>query len=264
MRSLFLMLSFSLTSLALEYINFKVSGVGNVKLPLHTVIPEDQQRLSKSIFYSPSSSIKLPSSHSLKSKFSRPRAQGERGTCSAFTSIGLIEFYDSGGDYSEQCLAWFSREIDSDNISRRLDWALENGLYEEKDCPYFGYKEGRSIIPDLTEKTKFWPSKNYIRVPQNIEDPISFIKSKIVEGNPVGVTFYVAGKDWDKKGIINVPSKKEIDATCALSIKSSKYKKCGKHGAIITGYNDELKYLELRNSWGPGWPFFPVPGDGYG
>lgn len=249
---------------SIEYVDFKIAGLGSVSLPLHIVSEQDQQRLESSAYYQPKSSIKLPSSLSLKSKFSAPKSQGTRDNCSAFVAIGLIEYYENG-IFSEQCLSRLQHERDTELPLIRINWAIENGLYLTKDCPYYEKIEGRNIIPDLTGKSKFWPSDGYVEVSQSIDDPIGYIKNKINQGHPVIVSFYVAGQAWNRKGIIGTPTQKEIDETCTLSIASSPYKKCGAHASIVTGYDDDLQFLEFRNSWGDKWPACPTPaGDGYG
>lgn len=264
-RVFFIILFTVISANSAEFIEFNVNGLGSISLPLHIVSEEDQQRLAKSINYETKTSIRLPRSLSLKSQFSSaPKAQGMRDNCSAFATISLVEFYD-GGTYSEQCLCWLQHRKDLEFASVRIKWVVDNGLYFEKDCPYYESKDDNDIIPELVGKSKYWPSIDYVEVSQSIDDPINYLKYKISQGHPVIISFYTAGKDWNKKGIIGLPTPEEIAETCISTVPGSKYKKCGAHTSIVTGYDDDLKYLEFRNSWGNKWPAFPAPaGDGYG
>lgn len=201
--------------------------------------------------------------NSVKANMTSVKDQGRRGTCNVFSSIALLEFYERG-DLSEQCLAWFSSNEDPGAAADRIEWALENGLYNESDCLYDGRINGRSNIPDLREKTKVWPDGHFIFTDSSIDAPLDFIKGKIDEGHPVIASVYVAGDDWLKQKIIQIPTDDELEKTCNKSTKSDKYKKCAGHAVVMVGYNDDDGYLEFKNSWGPSWPIGEKVADGYG
>lgn len=267
MNSLFLfflpLFVFSYTTRA-DSFRVEIGDGSTVELSYHNLNSNDEMRLASEKerelgYYNPFSSSKA--SKSLKNRMTIAKHQGEkRGMCSAFVTVGLIEFFH-GGDFSEQCLSKLASPIDSSNVYQRFNWALTHGLYWEDDCPYFNEPGERDEFPDLSNKAIFWPIPNYVFTAQKIADPIGFIKGKIDRGSPVIISIIFAG-DWMKQKIIELPSKEEIEKSCK-KIKGG-FKKCLKHGVIVTGYNDELGYLEFKNSWGINWPKGSEKWMGYG
>jgi C1A family cysteine protease len=74
---------------------------------------------------------------------------------------------------------------------------------------------------------------------------IDGFKTILNMGLPIIFGFYVfdhfESDEMKNTGILKLPEKAEIE------------KKTGAHAALCIGYDDEIKCLEIRNSWGPEW-----------
>lgn len=199
----------------------------------------------------------LPLGVSLKNDMSEVKKQGgERGTCSAFAAIALLE-YKSSYRFSEQCLVKMSSNTDSGVLLQRVMWAAFNGLYAEKDCPYYEHSNGgREIIPDRIKDIP--PIRFQTSVDTEKQAPyqsIETIKKKISKDRiPVGISVYAVGdwwEDFDDRSPLMIPTKAEIENNCESKDKSDY--SCTGHALVVTGYNDSTRTLEVKNSWGKEW-----------
>jgi C1A family cysteine protease len=215
-------------------------------------------------------------SANLKDKMSKVRNQGQRGTCSFFATLGLVEhFYDKNSDLSEQCLSFYASKDDDGTINGSLDYIRSSGVYREDDCPYRDpvkyddwymsnvkkkselEKKARDDIPNLANAKKVYPS--FRVVSKSIDDfssseLIEYLQTKIGSGHPVGVSIYVIGKEWDEGLIEKIPSKEEIEKSCNKGIGANAiFKQCSSHAIVITGYDDSRGVFYFKNSWDEDW-----------
>lgn len=235
-------------------------------LPFVEISDEDENRLNNpdNSAFAPHIPIILKERKSVRARMTAVRDQGKRGTCNTFAAVGLIEFFERG-DFSEQCLSYFSSDEDTGSPNERVEWAIKNGLYKETDCPYDGRNSGRNNIPNLSSAKKVHISQEFYYYPQHRVNALDVIRGQIEFDKPVVVDIYTAGRAWDDTGIINLPTPDEISVACVVDAKSSGNKKCKKHSVIITGFDDNEEYLEFKNSWGMDWPHSgPLKSEGYG
>lgn len=193
-------------------------------------------------------------SASLREKMSPVRNQKYRPSCTAFAAIALFEYYYPGKDFSEQCLVKFSSNYDGGYMPNRINYAIKNGLYLEKDCPYKGYPRQRSIIPSLDKAKKTYPSDGFNYLSTADESQITFIRQRLRAGHPVSIAIFVAGKGWKSTGeLLAAPTQEELEEDCVKS--HSGLMRCGAHAVVVTGYGEHnnIPYLEFKNSWGNRW-----------
>lgn len=163
-----------------EYAELKTIA-GNVMLPYEEVSPTEVERLRSAAGeeFLQSAPPKKNTPVSLKSVMSPVRRQGIRGTCSVFASVALMEAYNPGHDFSEQCLAKMSNSKDGGYIQHVIEYAGKNGLYSETDCPYDASVTGGDNIPSLENATLFFPTNDFSFYDANISDPITLIHENL-------------------------------------------------------------------------------------
>lgn len=209
---------------------------------------------------------------------SKVRNQGQRGTCSIFATMALVEHYhNKNADYSEQCLAKFSNDKDSNTVYRSLAFIGDNkGVYKENDCPYRDpaehidwimgdddrrqelVLEARNDIPDIKNATKIYPNYTVHRVDVDdlsASEAIKQIQANISSKHPVSAAIYIAGKEqWGEGMITNIPSEEEIKKSCPKKTLATPAKKeCGTHAIVFTGFDDDRRLLYFKNSWDETW-----------
>lgn len=240
---------------------FLETPFGTIALPIHELSEAEAERLAAAETEDMTLAELGPKKSepvSLKSGMSEVKRQGERLTCNAFAAIGLLEYYHSGHNFSEQCLSYFSSGRDSEYVDVRLRYAISHGLYLEADCPYKYSPSERDVIPPLKRGSIFWPDDHFVFDSLGGQSVVDFVKAKIDAGHPVILDVVVAGKKWDYSGdhIIRIPSKYELAKACRKGKKpratAGKWKKCGIHSIVIVGYDDGTRAFEFRNSWGDG------------
>ena len=144
----------------------------------------------------------------------KTRGQCERGTCSVFAAVALLEFA-TPARYSEQCLAFMSSVEDSGRTEQRLKWAARpqatmwshlfslrglSGLIYENECPYQCGDEGRNVIPAPILAKQFSPIRRpFMLYEQGLggrsayADPVSLIKGMLVSHRrPAATPIYFA------------------------------------------------------------------------
>ncbi len=212
------------------------------------------------------------------------RNQGQRGACSNFASMALIEhLIDKSANYSEQCLAYFSKSDDGGTIESKLDFILSQGIYREADCPYQlpeEYNEwpaanekerdqialkARNTMPSLSAIKKLSLSFHVIK--KHVDDLsdrgyLIYIQNQLNNKIPVGASVVSVGSEWsDNNGmILNIPGPEIIEKECkergqSLTASSGEYpfKKCDSHAIVLTGYDDAKKLIYFKNSWNDDW-----------
>lgn len=210
----------------------------------------------------------------LKQHMSPVKNQGQRRTCGVFSTLALLEHLTPNIDYSEQCASYFATPQDAILPTEFLSFIENNGIYAEKDCPYRDpardplwtrtkpnerlalETKARNTIPNLENATKTYPAFSSEIVPVSSHSPaqaINYIKDKLSAGTPVGVTTFVAGKQWGTGLISKIPSEEDIKSSCGKSLLSSAHKKCAAHAIVFTGYDDEQRLFFFKNSWAKSW-----------
>ncbi len=217
-----------------------------------------------------------PQHFDLRNQMSEVQNQGARRSCSAFMAIGLAEHHlRRRMDFSEQCLVYHSTGVDVGDPFARLTHAVTRGLYLENHCPYVDphdYKEwllantkrreelrrtAASAVPNLVNQQTATIRAQVIssRVDHfNAASRINYVRNKIKNVLPVGVSLYVIGTGWEQGLIDKVPSEKEIEQTCSqITAKNSTVKNCPGHALVLTGFDDERGVFFFKNSWGKTW-----------
>lgn len=183
----------------------------------------------------------LPKSASVQNKMTPVKDQGNRGTCSVFAAVALMEF-DTNLDLSEQCLAYFAGKQDPGHISQRLEYAILHGLYFEETCPY---KDERKI-PNITTDTEADLGRSAELLPETTFQSLSMLRERIVRGIPVGISVYVTNSEWynNDDTIIDI-STSFTRIACTNT--------CGGHAIVAVAYDDISQTITFKNSWGTNW-----------
>ncbi len=218
----------------------------------------------------------IPSSRDLRPHMSEVQNQGGRSSCTAFSSVGLVEHYlKKQFGLSEQCLVYLSNNADFGDMFSRIKFIKDHGLYRETDCPYVDPVKYASW-PNADE-----PTKSYLRdvarttIPNldgkiattinaqiisrnvdgmNTQDILDHIHRKIDAGYPVGVASFLVGDGWGTGTIEKVPTDEEIRKACPVNPSADSPKKnCSAHSFIITGYDDARGVFYFKNSWDKDW-----------
>lgn len=223
-----------------------------------------------------------PQRRDLKARMSTVKDQGARSSCSAFAAIGLAEaFLGGGADLSEQCLVHLSSGVDSGDFFSRLEFIADNGLHGEGYCPYVDpsdypewaradadtraalMRKALKTVPDDLSRRATTPIRAQVSA-LRLEDLetgalINYVRNKIKDGQPVGVSVYVAGKNWDNGVIETIPTDDELKLSCPQKPRSltnpaaASGKKCATHGLVITGFDDIRGVFYFKNSWSKRW-----------
>lgn len=218
-----------------------------------------------------------PQKVDLKPYMSRVKNQGQRGSCSTFAAMALVEhFHDNNADYSEQCLAKFSSTQDAATIVKALEYVrggeiITHGVYLEHQCPYRNPEEysewktatvtqkkelqwrARNDIPEFDFLTTIIVYPRFKLLSFDVEElflfqRILFIRYGLLQGVPIGASAIVVDEEQWKIGFIDrLPDEEEIDQSC------NKTGECVGHGFVFTGFDDERQLLFFKNSWGETW-----------
>jgi len=286
MKAFFLFL-FSLTAFSQVSITdgeaYFVSGSDKFRLNLSTLTEAQSKRIFGN--YNPKREIgnflrsrPMGDKANLKPNMSDVQNQGQRGTCSHFATVTLVEhLYDKNSNLSEQCLAWLAGNTDSGNIPNGLNYVQKKGVYLERDCPYkdpADYAEWDSAsaekMRELEGKARLDLPKNFSNIKEvfpwfeiyseNVDkfsarELIEHIQRKIAAGYPVGAAVYFIGDaGWGEGWIDKIPSEAEIKKSCDHNRKAnSPMKQCSSHALVFTGYDNSKKVFYFKNSWRKTW-----------
>lgn len=140
---------------------------------------------------------------SLRNQMSEVQNQGNRGTCSVFAAVGILE-YKTSNRYSEQCLAKYSSDTDPGIVAKRVAWARDNGLWSRADCPYDG--DNRENIPsNLSQLSKLRAEGSYAVFSQQNADALDQLRNSIRNGGVVSLSVVYreydanSGKQWNAR-----------------------------------------------------------------
>lgn len=188
----------------------------------------------------------LNKSADIRNGFGEIKSQGNQGACVSFSLVSIIEYYLNNAidnkDLSEAFVYYTAREIsnstDIDNgvaIEHALQSLQSKGVCIEALCPYndkiYDEKPSDQAYSDaITRKIE-----KALHINNNVDD----IKSAISEGNPIVASFRVfKSLERNTDGFVHMPSDEEL-------LEEEQY-----HAMVICGYNDDNKYVIVRNSWG--------------
>ncbi len=220
----------------------------------------------------------FPASVDLTPTQSVVKNQGDRGSCTFFTSNALLEslIKQKQGievNLSEEYLIWKVKgeakqmaNSDGSLADVNLKLVAKAGLVLEKDMPFQPSwftsglpceknKEGDSKTPTTCySHNKPGPDVVAKVIPATAFTPVLFATSsdKIVQiiatkKTPVIIGVTVNPRGWDEKtGVVIL--NEEMRAECR-----SKPGLCGGHSIMLTGYDRMKRVFTFKNSWSPSW-----------
>ncbi len=189
----------------------------------------------------------------LRPSFTPVKNQGQQGSCSAFSMVGIYEYILNKEkkleyDLSESFLYYNARDLDG-NASVQKDngssfyyciKSLETlGICSESDCPYDDAVFDRKPSDVAYENAK----NNMVAEAMNVELSIEAIKSAVEDGFPVAVSFNLYDSFDPVNGFVCRPSDQEIK-------EGNGDKKNHRHAMVVCGYSDDERIFIVRNSWG--------------
>lgn len=204
--------------------------------------------------------------------------QGDRGSCTFFTSNALLESLikqkqNIEVNLSEEFLIWKTKgelkkyaNTDGSLADANMEAVQKGGFVLERDMPFQPswftpglpcgqFKDGDPKTPascyshnkpgaDITSKV----ISSVGFVPEIIESKTAkIIEVMATKKHPVIIGVPVNPRGWDEKtGIVVLDDamKKECEAQPAL---------CGGHSIILTGYDQVKRVFSFKNSWSPTW-----------
>jgi len=190
---------------------------------------------------------RLPTSASVREMMSPVRHQGERGTCSIFAAVALLESYAyrANLDLSEQCVAKFSSGRDPGHIAQRISWVLKHGIYLEDHCPYD--EQHRNNIPSLHEDAPISFAVHAEILPVTTFKSLNVMKARLAKNHPVGISIWIVTDEFyhDEDTVIRLPE-------VGKNLCRNSYI-CACHSVVATGFDDATETIEFKNSWGTSW-----------
>ena len=218
----------------------------------------------------------LPRIVDLKADMSPIKNQGSRGTCTFFSTMGLVEaaikkdlkkevnLSEEYLNYTAKTSGYFPR-VEGSTVSSNLYSISNYGLLLERDWSYqpswFGSKlpcEGLKAedmssplncfshnAPDEETKKKIIPAQglSYTYV---YKDTTEIIRHLAEKQRPLTMSIAVNFNGWPNTG--DVYHNEELRQEC-LQTPSP----CGGHSILLTGYDLDKKVFFFKNSWGKEW-----------
>lgn len=230
-----------------------------------------------------------PTSVDLRAKFGPVRNQAMRGSCLAFATAGLAEFFvntangDTSADLSEQTLVYdalvthegYQQGRTGTVATHYAAAAVETGFVPESAWPYqsFGWTDtyGHDECDDPATASVLCftngeppeavhdAERVYLADMKMVVASVDNIRNHLATaGTPISVSFYVNEQEWDD-GVVTLPPDLETDPDIG-------------HAVLIVGYDDDKVvsitvpgeagepetleqkgFLLIRNSWGSLW-----------
>jgi hypothetical protein len=182
----------------------------------------------------------------LRNKFPPAYDQGKIGSCSAFALCSIFDYDTTNFKGSQLFLYYNERElINETNVDNGA--YLSDGIYSLKyngicDEKYWKYEISNIFIKPSKEaydKAK----ENYLIEAYNIKNDLSIIKKWLDNNEPIAIAISIYSNFMASKS----------KNTGKIGMPSINDKLIGGHAVIICGYDDNLRELILRNSWGTYW-----------
>lgn len=186
-----------------------------------------------------------PAKVDLRPFFTSIKDQGNIGSCSAFSIVGIFEYILKRNnitepDLSESFVYYNVRKANNkekeDAGSSLLDVIIsvtDKGVCHEHFFPY-------TDIMDISPSHEAYEDalNNKIIKALNVKVSLEDLKSALSEGYPVSISLKVYDSFQPEEGFIPRPTPEEI---------AGEY---GNHAMILCGYSEEEKVFIVRNSWG--------------
>ena len=195
----------------------------------------------------------LPAKVDLRPYMTTVENQGETSSCVANAVAGAYEYlvkrykgHDSY-DVSRLFIYYNARKLqDWENLDEGsvIADAIE-GLKKWGACSEETWPFDENIVLEKPAKSAYEEAKSFL-----VEDvklvPMELYawKQALAEGNPIifGISLYESFDSHRKKGLVPVPSKKEVSR-----------EEHGGHAMLCVGYSDADNTFIVRNSWGDEW-----------
>lgn len=218
----------------------------------------------------------LPKSVNLRDEMTPVKNQSDRGTCTFFATMSLVEgtikqelgkevnLSEEYLNYKTKSMGAFSRSEGS-SINSNINALKAGGLLLERDWSYqptwfqpglpcANYENTDSSapalcyshsLPDKETLTKLIPS-NGIKFGSIYKDTNEIIKFIAKYKRPLTIDVNVNFNGWPQSG--DVFYNEDLRQEC-LQTPSD----CGGHSVLLTGYDLERKVFFFKNSWGKEW-----------
>jgi C1A family cysteine protease len=224
-------------------------------LKLYPSPPDERDRIVKSSAISPP---RLSSSVDLSSFCTKVKDQGSVGSCTAFSTVGALEFLHKkfGGLQGENMfserftyyatrvnvLNWKAEEDSGAYIRDAIKSVVKYGSCLENSFPYNGDWKGIPSIENYKEALNY-QALSYAKFetgnsPSERKLLISTIKAGLNSGFPIVAGFTCYSNIWSgEKGVIPLKNNQII----------------GGHAILIVGYDDHTSMFKFKNSWTESW-----------
>ncbi|MDQ0416019.1 hypothetical protein J2Z48_000177 [Croceifilum oryzae] len=223
--------------------DFSTYGTGLKDAP----IPKDMQAYAPPKRFSQQA---LPTKIDLRQYFAPIRSQSKFGTCVAFATTGLREYYIGrytaarGSDVthlSPSYIYYPSGAEDGMSFYSAFDTLIKEGVPPETERLYDPNRENKdqfkAPITALQRKNAAPYKISTFRYIYKNSSMVSNIKQAVANGDPV---------------MIGIPVYPNFDATPSTGIIPAvgEKKSRGGHALVVAGYDDENEWFIVRNSWG--------------
>lgn len=176
--------------------------------------------------------------------------QGELGSCTGNAIVGALEYLllKEGAAYADLSrLFVYYLERDAENTVRIDGGAMirtgvkqvhKHGVCDESVWPYDIGKFKRRPPKKAYEQALRRRTSEYLRV-----RGLAMLKRSLADGFPVVFGFSVYSSFETKK----------VERTGVVPLPRPREKMLGGHAVLAVGYDDDVKSVICRNSYGPGW-----------
>lgn len=186
----------------------------------------------------------ISSNIDLSKSFTAVKNQGEKGACSAFALVSILEYIlkknsKSEPDLSEEFVYYNVRknkgtvgEDSGSSLMEVLKSLSEDGVCHEKLCKY----EEQDL--DNEPSAEAYEDAKKLRVVKALDVDAKDIRSAISEGYPVAISLNIFDSFTPVEGFVPMPTADDITG------------EMGSHAMVIVGYDNDTRFYRVRNSWG--------------